>query len=166
MENKTGNKINERGVWMRGRGTIVATLLIVALFAMAMPAEAKTYYTFAGHSAVRYDYYDMGSPLNYYIEKVEYDTDYSIEKPGVRLYLTSYGKDLINSPNGAYYLGQVTSYVRSRPEWLSDRSYSSVATEIAVHCEAAKIDPSKIYPTHIEYFYNDLKWWEKPVYGR
>ena len=101
-----------------------------------------------------------------YIERVEYDTDYSAKKPGVRLYLTSRGKNMINSPSGSYYLGRVASYVTSRLEWRSDRSYGSVATEITVHCEVAKIDPNKVHPTHVEYYYKDLKWWEKPVYGR
>jgi len=144
----------------------VAALLIAALCVVATPASAKTYYPFYGHSAVQYYQSDMGYPLMKYIERVEYDTDYGIKGPGVRLYLTSYGKDMINSPSGSHYLEKVTSYVTSRPEWRSDRSYVSIATEIAVHCEAAKIDPSKVRPTHIEYFYKDLKWWERPVYGR
>lgn len=138
----------------------------VAVLMLATSAEAKTYNDFAGHSAVQYYQDDMGYPLSEYLERIEYDTDYGANGPGVRLYLTSYGKDMINSQSGSDYLSRVTDYVTSRSEWRSDRSYVSIATEIAAHCEAAKIDPNKVSPTHIEYFYNDLKWWEQPVYGR
>lgn len=83
-------------------------MMIIVMMAVV---EAKTYKPFAGHPAVQYYQSDMGYPLKKYIERVEYDTDYNAQKPGVRLYLTSYGKDQINSPGGSYYLEKVTSYV-------------------------------------------------------
>lgn len=160
---ETNGKGDEK---IKSKKVLMVGLVFMMIVVMTVAVEAKTYKPFAGHPAVQYYQSDMGYPLKKCIERVEYDTDYNAKKPGVRLYLTSYGKDQINSPGGSYYLEKVTSYVTSRPEWRSDRSYTSVATEIAAHCEAAKIDPSKVSPTHVEYFYKDLKFWERPVYGR
>lgn len=117
---------------------------------------------------MRYEWWEIPASVSSYIDHVEYDTVYDVGRGnGARLYLRPAGRDLINSKSsGSYILSLVTDYVTSRSEWRSDRSYVSIATEIAVHCEAAKIYPSKVYPTHIEYFYNDLQWWEKPIYGR
>ena len=159
---REGERIKTKTVAMLG-------LMLMATIAMTATVEAKTCYPFAGHSAVQYYQSDIKMEdygASIVIDRVEYDTDYNAKKPGVRLYLTSSGKILINGPSGGYWLEKTTSYVTSRPEWRSDRSYNSVATEIAVHCKAAKVDPSKVRPTHVEYFYKDLKWWEKPVYGK
>jgi len=141
----------------------VAALMIVpvAVLMLVTSVEAKTYDNFAGHSAVQYYQSDMDYPLSEYIERVEYDTDYGANGPGVRLYLTENGKDMINSESGSEYLSIITDYVTGRQEWRSDRSYVSIATEIAEHCLF-----NRVSPTHIEYFYSDLKSWEKPVYGR
>ena len=157
------------GEKIKNKTVVILGFVLMVLMSMTATAEAKTYNDFAGHSAVQY--YQSDIKMESYgasivIERVEYDTDYNAKKPGVRLYLTSFGKFIINEPYGSSWLEDATSYVTSRSEWRSDRSYGSVATEIAVHCKAAKIDPSKVRPTHVEYFYKDLKWWERPVYGR
>lgn len=149
--------MNQKGI----RTIAVAVLLIAALCVMATPASAKTYYTFDGHPAVQYYQSDMGYPLMKYIERVEYDRVYDKGNGyGVRLYLTSFGRELISSEQNHYVLYKVTDYVGTRPEWKTDRSYNSVATEILHHTQAGR------QTVHIEYYYQDLKWWEKPFYGR
>jgi hypothetical protein len=148
-------------------GVGLAVLLVVAMAitiasVTVMPVEAKAYYTYHGHPAVRYEHSDIPNYLKPYIEKVEYDLAYKKGYGyGARLYLTWYARSSINGKNGGYVLSLVTSYVTSRPEWRSDRSYVSVATEIAIHCRMGKISP-----IDIEYYYQDLAWWEKLAYGR
>ncbi len=151
---------------MKGREikTLAVLLLIVTGLAMVMPtAEAKTYYTFAGHPAVRYEQSDMGYPLMKYIEKVEYDLKYDSggNRYGVRLYLTPSGRDMIASGNQySYVTNQVTNYVMTRPEWYRERTYLSVSTEILYHAQWGK------QIVHIQYHYKDLEFWEQPFYGR
>jgi len=94
---------------MKGKGIrklAIAGLLMMAMVAAAMPAEAKTYYTFAGHPAVRYGQSDIGYPLMKYIEKVEYDLKYDTggNRYGARLYLTPLGKEMISSGNQYSYV--------------------------------------------------------------
>jgi len=147
---------------MKGKGLLVIAILLAGIVLAAVPAEAKTYYTFAGHLAVRYGQSDIGYPLMRYIEKVEYDLKYDTggNRYGARLYLTPLGKEMISSGNQySYVTSQVTNYVMTRPEWYRERPYISVATEILYHAQWGK------QLVHIQYHCQDLEFWEKPFYG-
>lgn len=140
----------------------IVVLLAVALCVIAMPATAKTYNDFAGHSATQYHKEDIGFPLNRYVERVEYDTVYNPgwNRYGVRLYLTPLGRDMISTEHQyGYVTNMATNYVMTRQEWYAERSYLSVSTEILYHAQWGK------EIVHIQYHYGDLEFWEKPFYG-
>lgn len=152
---KTKVKTNKSSI-----GLAAITLLIMAGFDMVTPVEAKTYYTLYD---VRYEHSEIPSNLQPYINKVEYDIPSSTVSGygyGVRLYLYDSSKWVLTGSQGATIIPQITSYVMSRPEWRGDRSFNSVNMEIMLHVQAATYWPARINPTHIEYFYSDLKWWE------
>lgn len=141
-------------------------MLLAGIVLAATPAEAKYTYTFAGHPAVRYEWADLPSNINKYVHYVDFDvTGIYCDGSGVRLYLFDSAKYAINSPTGNYIASNIASYIRSRSEWVGDRSHDSVKMEIMYHSKIAVYDPSKINPTHIEYYYYNLQWWERPIYG-
>ena len=136
-------------------GTIVVvTLLVVLLCVMVPPAVAKTYYTFDGHAAVRYDHGDISPALQPYVDYVEYDL-ICAPGSGVRLYLTSYGKNSIKYSKPGV-LESVAYSVMSAPEWNDQRSTASIKSEIYQHALWGRTI------VHIEYYYQDLQWWEVP----
>ncbi|MBU0999199.1 hypothetical protein KKG24_02730 [Patescibacteria group bacterium] len=77
---------------------------------------------------------------------------------GVRLYLWSRGAEFGKTWDGAYAIG---SWIVKNPSWKGDRSDISVTVEIWYHCQWGRT-----YPTHIEYDYAGLHWWERQLYGR
>lgn len=144
-------------------GMLAIAVLLAGIVLAATPVEAKTYYTFAGHPAVRYEQSDIGYPLMKYVEKIEYDLKYDTgwNKYGVRLYLTPLGRETIKGGNQySYITNQVTNFIMTRPEWYQERSYLSVSTEILYHAQWGK------QIVHIQYHYQDLEFWEVPFYGR
>jgi len=142
--------------WKGIKTIAVATLLIAALCVVAMPVQAKTYYTFDGHPAVRYENSDIESRLRPYVDHVEYDLKSNVGHGyGCRLYLTEAGKEAFRMRSSSV-MGGVTNAVMTAPEWKQQRSYMSVATEIYMHAEWDRTT------VHIEYNYADLKWWEEP----
>ncbi|MCP6718369.1 MAG: hypothetical protein KJI70_02425 [Patescibacteria group bacterium] len=124
-----------------------------------MPAQAKTYYTTpSGHSAVRYNSWDIPSSLRPYISQVEYDLVYSQGYGyGVRLYLTTAGMQVGQSSG---YADWFAWYIRVNPEWASGgRSENSVGNEIQFHCQLG------VQVMAIEYYYNDLGWYYQILFG-
>jgi len=141
---------------VRIRTIISMAIFLILLCVMIAPVSAKTYYTFAGHDAVRYEHSDISPVLQPYVDHVEYDLKYNIGSGcGVRLYYTEEGRKNIAAGNHDL-LNRMTYAVMSAPEWKQQRSYISVWTEIWMH---AKWDRTEV---HIEYNYVDLKWWEQP----
>lgn len=140
---------------MNGKGIFVATMLIVAMFAAAMPVEAKTYYTTtSGNAAVRYNHNEISSSFQPFVDYIEYDL-VCAPKVGARLYFTSYGRTAI-----ALYpsLAESIAYnIMHAPEWTGDRSLRSVKYEIYQHA----VWPNKMI-VHIEYYTRDLQSWEVP----
>jgi len=111
--------------WKRRTGTIIVAMLMVILFcATITPAAAKTYYTFDGHAAVRYDHSDISPALQPYVDYVEYDLVCS-PGAGVRLYLTDYGKNSIRYSHPGV-VESVAYSVMSAPEWNRNLSACSM----------------------------------------
>jgi len=142
-------------------GILVLALLIIVIVTGATIniVEAKTYYTTpSGHQAVRYYSWDIPSSLRPYISMIEYDLAYQKGKGyGVRLYLTNLGMEKAKDWYWAKYFAW---YVRINPEWASGgRSENSVAKEIQWHCKLGIIVQA------IEYYYDDLPWRFKILYG-
>jgi len=155
---------------MNGKGIkilAIAGLLIVAMVAATMPVEAKTLYFNGKHWVTRYDHADIPAGLNDHINYVEYDMKYYTgpNRYGVRLHLFDSAKYAINGPGGDNVAYMIAWFIRSREEWHGNRPQNSVKTEIKYHSLAALRDPSKINPTHVQYFCADLEFWEKPFYG-
>ncbi len=128
------NRIGNQKTWNRLGTIAMAGLLIAVMFASLIPAvEAKTQITFGGHSAVRYNPYEIPSNLRLYVYYVEYDTVYGwgSNDYGVRLYLTPLGQQTLK--NNAQLLTSATLYVMGNPEWYAERSFNSVGTEIWYH---------------------------------
>ena len=137
-------------------GILLIMAITIDLVATVASAEAKTYYTFDGHNAVRYNNNELVSVLRPYVDHVEYDLKYNVGSGcGVRFYYTEEGRKNIAAGN-QYLLNRMTNAVMTAPEWKHQRSYISVWTEIWMH---AKWNRSEV---HIEYNYADLKWWEQP----
>jgi len=133
-----------------------AAISLLLLCVMITPVSAKTYYTFAGHPAVRYEHSDIAPVLQPYVDCVEYDLKYNMGSGcGVRFYYTEEGRKNIAAGN-RLLLSRMTNAVMGAPEWKQQRSYLSVWTEIWMH---AKWERSEV---HIEYNYVDLQWWEEP----
>lgn len=144
-----GEKINHKTIVMLG-------FVLIALTAVTATAEAKTYYQFYGHDAVRYNNNEIASVLQPYVDCVEYDLKYDIGSGcGVRLHYTEEGRQSIAAGN-QYLLNHMTNAVMTAPEWKHQRSYISVWTEIYMHARWGKPE------VHIEYNYVDLQWWEQP----
>jgi len=146
---------------MKGKGIrtlAIAGLLMAAMVAAVMPAEAKTYYTVSAgttceHTAVRYANSDIVSSLQRYVDKIEYDLKYTSGSCGfgVRLYLTEEGRKNIEAGN-SYLLKAITLGVMNAPEWMQERTFQSVQEEIRFH--SANLG-RRI--SGIEYHYEDLK---------
>ena len=135
---------------------VVLGFVLMVLMSMTAIAEAKTYNDYAGHSAVQYPHSDVSSSLKPYVDHVEYDTAYGRGSGyGVRLYLTSYGKNCIKYFHPGVLIS-VTSAVMSAPEWDDERSVASVRSEIYQHTVWGRTT------IHIEYYYQDLQPWELP----
>lgn len=137
-------------------------LVTIALLAMLVvgisPGSAEAKYWDSSHSVLCYERNDIPSDLQPYIRNLEHDAR-AWTGAGARLYLTLQGAWFGNTPWGARRLA---SLVTSDPLWKSnaDRSLDSVTLEITGHT------PWKTDPIHIEYRYDDLKWWEKIMWGR
>ncbi|MDD3190283.1 MAG: hypothetical protein PHI66_01160 [Candidatus Pacebacteria bacterium] len=138
---------------MKKKIIILAALIFLCIACVS--AEAKIYYQFAGHDAVRYEHSDISPSLQPYIDHVEYDLA-SAPGVGARLYFTSYGKNCIRYLRPGV-LDAVTNAVMSAPEWSDDRSVASVRCEIYQHATW----PNRMV-VDIEYYYRDLKSWEVP----
>jgi len=148
--------------WKGIRTLAIAGLLMMAMVAAAMPAEAKTYYvvskgTICEHYALRYEHNDIASVLQPFVDRVEYDIKYTSGPCGfgVRLYYTDEGRKSIAAGNN-YLLDRMTYAVMEAPEWYRQRTFQSVKTEILMHAKWGKPE------VDIEYFYSDLKYWEFP----
>ncbi len=132
-------------------------LLVVAMFAMATPVEAKYWTTKWNHPVIVYQASDIPDGLKPYIAGLEYDMAYSPGHGyGARLYFTDKGRSTMGSLTGATVLQSVTKFVMGNTEWYSDRGYLSVSTEIQYHAIWGRTQ------VDIEYFCSDLKWWEQP----
>jgi hypothetical protein len=145
-------------------GLVVLLLMMIGMasFVMAL-VEAKEYYTtLSGHKAVRYYYWDIPSSLRPYISMVEYDLAYQKRSEGgrgygVRLYLTNLGME---KGKNWYWAQYFAWYITTNPEWPSGgRSVNSVAKEIQWHCRLGYMVQA------IEYYYDDLPWHYRRLYG-
>jgi len=158
MKLKT-NKETER----LSRKVLTIGLLTIFIASAILPvASAKYYYYRFGHRVVRYEYSDIPLSLQKYIDMIEYDLVYTRgEGYGARLYLTWRGRILCSwSQAGGYYIAiMIAKYVQSLPEWKGDRSLNSVYREIRYHSPW-------YYEINIEYYYNDLPYTEKSLFGR
>lgn len=122
----------------------------------------KTYYHFAGHSAVRYGKLDIPIDLRNYIQFLGYDLPVGKGSGyGARLKLTVAG--CIGVASDGTFLYQVANFVERNPEWQSassGRTFGSLVTEIQSHC----VNPFQ--EMNLEYYYDDFRQWEKDVFGR
>ncbi|MDF1498262.1 MAG: hypothetical protein P1P85_02820 [Patescibacteria group bacterium] len=69
-------------------------IFLILLCVMIAPVSAKTYYTFAGHDAVRYEHSDISLALRPFVDHIEYDIVCS-SGAGARLYFTDWGKTAV-----------------------------------------------------------------------
>jgi len=140
----------------------IVGVLTIVIVAGVVPVAAKVYYYRWGHRVVRYEHSDIPSYLQKYIEMIEYDLVYARGyNYGARLYLMWRGRVLCSwSQAGGYYIAiMIAKYVQSLPEWNGDRSLNSVYREIRYHSPW-------YYEINIEYYYNDLPYMEKLLFGR
>jgi hypothetical protein len=155
--------MNTKGVALGIVALLVIAIVVTMASTVIVPAEAKEYYrTRSGHLAVRYYSWDIPSSLRPYISMVEYDLAYQKRSEGgrgygVRLYLTNLGMEKAKNWYWAKYFAW---YITTNPEWPSrGRSENSVAKEIQWHCRLGYMVQA------IEYYYDDLPWHYRRLYG-
>ncbi len=166
MQTKIKEFLNQLGNGIDGRISRLAmvALLVMAMFAMATPAEARTQIYKYNHWVARYEGSDIPDGLRPYINAVELDMMY-IKGPGygARLYYSEAGRlavvqEIYNTGQipGPYLNQMMRWYVMTRPEWKIERSDVSVAMEIGLHAVWGRSE------VDIEYYCSDLKSWEYP----